>query len=231
MTLTIRDLVIDVPSALTAIVVTALGVVAVRRWRPPMLLEAAVVPVAVLLASAVHDLPVWPHAASATAMAVALGLALASARWGADRHVRRVVPLIGAASAAGAFLTTPDTERALLLLLVTVSLVLLAPLLSPRQIARLTPGVVLAVGWVAATDGRGRPGAVVGALACIGILPFLRWVSATRLETGAVHAVAVLVASRVAGLRTSAVESGAISAIAIVAMFDLLVGWPLVMPR
>jgi hypothetical protein len=124
-----------------------------------------------------------------------------------------------AVTAVGVYATVPDTERALVLLGVSVPLLLLG---WPAALVSLgSSGSYAAVGvlvWVAATDGRGRETAIIGAIACLGLLviePAARLLRGRRatvlaalptsiwtvLPVAGAHLVIVYVASRVAGLR------------------------------
>ncbi len=124
-----------------------------------------------------------------------------------------------AISAVGVFFTVPDTERALVLLGVSVPLLLLG---WPFALVSLgSAGSYAAAGvlvWVSATEGRGRHPAIVGGIACLGL--FLVEPAARALRRGhptvfeglpsswwsvfpvaLVHLVLVYIASRVAGIR------------------------------
>jgi hypothetical protein len=102
---------------------------------------------------------------------------------------------------------------------------------SPFALASFGPGsyaIVGLVGWVAAIGGRGRPGSVVAAIACLGLMlvePVVRralhgWIRPLSSPRSAVVAwiivlqvPLVLVLARVAGLRTSARSAATISAV------------------
>jgi hypothetical protein len=124
-----------------------------------------------------------------------------------------------AVTAVGVYATVPDTERALVLLGVSVPMLLLG---WPAALVSLgSSGSYAAVGalvWVAATDGRGRETAIIGAIACLGLLviePAARLLRGRRatvlaalptsiwtvVPVAGAHLVIVYVASRVAGLR------------------------------
>jgi hypothetical protein len=114
----------------------------------------------------------------------------------------------------GVWATTPETQHAVVLAGAAIPIALLG---WPRPLASLGgAGAALTVGlvaWVGAVDGFARPGAIVGAFGCLGVLalePLVRkagiavrdpWVLA------AVHVGLVAVCSRVAGLSTSAVSA------------------------
>jgi hypothetical protein len=151
-----------------------------RRARPPMAgLGLAAATVAGLgLTGAAGGGPAqpalgWPGLALATA-AVAAALAAFDRRWGR----LGLLPLLLALSAAGIWATVPDTEAALVLLGAALAMALLG---RPGPLAGRRPGLAsfgvagsLAVAavlvWVVATGGAGRPGSVVGGLACLGLL-------------------------------------------------------------
>jgi hypothetical protein len=133
---------------------------------------AAAVGFAVTGAPATPGLP-WPALAVATG-AVAAVLADFDRRQGQ----RGLLPLLLVVTAAGIYATVPDVEAALVLLGATVPMTLLG---RPGPLARSRPwppllgaaGAVAAAGvlvWTVATGGAGRPGAVVGGLACLGLL-------------------------------------------------------------
>ena len=168
------------------------------------------------------DLGPLEGAPLATAAMVLVGGTLASE---CDRRFEREAlgPVLLAAAIAGVYLTVPDTEEALVLLGAALALAAGWPL----RLARLgTAGSFAAVGviaYAAVIGGRGRPSSVLGAALCLGVLaiePLARLLRATsrrtRRHTGAkvvgtvlgIHAVLVLVASRVVGrpddLRTAA---------------------------
>jgi len=128
-------------------------------------------------------------------------------------------PVLLAASAAGVYSTVPDTEQALLALGVALPLALLGwpwPLASlGRAGAYTATGVLL---WVVAAGGSGRGSAVVGGVACLGLLavePVARLLDPDRQSVlghlpdgrwGAaavalLHLGLVYLAARVAGLR------------------------------
>lgn len=136
-------------------------------------------------------------------------------------------PALLAITAGGIYLTVPDTERATILLAVALPLALLG---WPWRLASLgRAGAYAAVGtvvWIAAVEGRGRPGSVVGAVACLGlflaepmqrllfrrsILETAAWVRWGPLPALAAHLVLVLFASRVAGRPAGTAEAAALA--------------------
>lgn len=129
-------------------------------------------------------------------------------------------PILLVISLAGMFATLPDTEEILVVFGAALPLVLLA---WPKAYAFLGAiGIFPTLGllaWVIAVGARGRESAVIGAVACLGLLviePVVRrWRGATvldRLPAGwsktlvviGAQAIVVLVAARVVGLRDNA---------------------------
>jgi hypothetical protein len=97
-----------------------------------------------------------------------------------DQHRRQAwSPALVAIAAVGIYVTVPDTEQALVLMGVAMPLVVLGwPLAlgSVGGVGALPVTGVLA--WIGAYEGQGRPGAIVAALACLGLLvaePAGRW--------------------------------------------------------
>ena len=91
--------------------------------------------------------------------------------------------------------------------LAAAACLLVVPGLRPSAATAALTGLVV---WLAVLEGRGRPGAVVGSIACLGVVlvaPLVRW-RASSWRAGllllATQAVLVLYVSRVAGLRESA---------------------------
>jgi hypothetical protein len=147
---------------------------------------------------------------------VALGGALVESF---DRHwsVRPLGPSLVVASFVGVFVTVPETREALPVLGAVLPLALLG---WPVNLASLGAGGSLAatglLAWTVAQGGTFRDSAMVGGLACLGLLltePFGRLLLRRRRLSGhryrvgtvlailAVHVVVVLLAARVAGLR------------------------------
>ena len=95
-----------------------------------------------------------------------------------------LVPVLLAITVFGVWVTVPETEHVVVLAGVTLPVALLG---WPRPLASLGPvgaSLVTAVlAWTVAVDGAGRPGAVIGGFACLGVLavePATRWVLALR---------------------------------------------------
>jgi hypothetical protein len=135
-------------------------------------------------------------------------------------------PTLFAVATLAMYTTLPDTEQAAVLVGVALPLALLG---WPVAHAAFGPGAYSTVGlvaWVAAVGGRGRPGAVIGAVACLGLMltePLVRraWRGRARSPARPVSSRATLVillqvltvigTARVAGLETSAGRAVAIS--------------------
>lgn len=142
----------------------------------------------------------------------------------------------------GLYLTTPDTEHSAILLGAALPVALLGV---PRALAPLGAGgaavAAALVGWDVVLDGVGRDGAVVGGVACLGmyvIEPVVRRVTGRQVASGAagagrprrdavvvaaLHVGVVAACSRIAGLRSSAVEALAICVVVYVVAAALLV--------
>jgi hypothetical protein len=186
---------------------------------------ALVVGQATSLQNQVHWVPELVALTALVAGALVVDYDEANARSG-------LAPVLLAITVFGMWTTVPDTEQVLVVLGVFVPLALLGwPVVRAAEGAAAY-GVVGLLAWVAAVGGRGRPGSVVGAVACLGVLlvePLVRrlWrgraslptrpLSRRSLLTVAIHAVVVLLAARVAGLETSARTAAAASAVALLA--------------
>jgi hypothetical protein len=129
-----------------------------------------------------------------------------------------------AVTVAGVWATVPDVEVAVVVLGAALPPALLG---WPSPVARsglvsLGPAGSLAVAgllvWVVATDGAGRPGSMVGGLACLGVLavePVARRLAGRGpvgrplppLPLAVAHLVLVAVAARVVGRRETAAEA------------------------
>jgi hypothetical protein len=149
-------------------------------------------------------------------------------------------PAMLAVTVAGVYACTPETGHAIVVLGVGLPIGLTGwPVRTTVVGSGGAAAFVGLVAWVAGTDGVARSGAIVGGSACVGVLvlvPVLRWVSARSREMRvrrsvsvpltvlAVHSVVVLVCSRIAGLRTSAVAASAIVLVAAVGGVALLLG-------
>lgn len=218
------------------LVVLAAGGIAAARWGPVVPAIAAV-PGAVLFAGAT-DLDSRSWAIPTIGVATVLGGVLVSEL---DRGYGRrgLPPVMLAVTTLGVYLTTPDTEHSAILLGAAVPVALLG---WPRPMASLGVGgsfvATALVAWDVVLDGRGRDGAIVGGLACLGMFVIEPLVRSTTqrargarpdeswrhvLVVAALHVGVVAVCSRVAGLRTEAADAAVISAVAYVVGGALLV--------
>lgn len=128
-----------------------------------------------------------------------------------DQTAPRVVPALAAVSVLGVYSCVPDTDLARVLVggfLVT------ALLCFSRDLRGVRAGVFPVVGlivWTAGDGGFARPGSVVGAMACFGVMTLLPivWRQVRTIGPwtpggwllGAVHVVLVIWCARVAGFR------------------------------
>lgn len=227
---------VDVTAIVGLVLIVAGGHLVARR--APFWQLVAVVPGTAVLAVAAADLdrPDW-----AVPMIVGATLAGGALTASFDRVLgaRGLAPALLAVTTLGIYLTTPDTEHSAVLLGVALPVALLA---CPWPLATLGVGgsfaSVAVVAWVVAIDGLGRDGALVGGIACLGVLVIEPAVRALDRRTGpasapvplrysatvvAVHVVLVAVCSRVGGLRSSAIEAFAVCAAAYVIAGAVLV--------
>lgn len=171
---------------------------------------------------------VGPSWVAPAALVVALAAAVALPDFDRRRRDPALGPLLYAVSALGVYFTVPDTEEAVVLAAVAVPVGVLA---LPFGV-RLGPRGAAAAGgllvWVVGVGGRGREGSVVGGLCCLGLLavePATAWLRrslgqraglrawfAVLVYASIVHAAAVLVASRWAGLHRGPYDALAIAA-------------------
>lgn len=157
---------------------------------------------------------------------VAGGTALAA--WSKRLPHHLVGPMV-AITAFGIWATVPETEMARALL--GAAIVLAVATLRPIESRFLYPGAFAVAGmmaWLVASGGAARPASIIGGWACLGLLVILPYcwrnasdlVNERPLVVVAIHAIAVLVASRVIGLWESTVP--AIIASAFLAIFAYL---------
>lgn len=153
-----------------------------------------------------------------------------------NAHGSALPTLLFAVSAAGVFVTVPDTEEALVLLGAIAAPTLLA---WPLRVARLgAVGAHALVGiflWVIAWGGRGREGSIVGAVAALGMLvaaSIAAWIARKQNVTTAgwpgiwlvlLQILVVALTTRVAGLRTDPIEAVTIAVPTLVAALLLWV--------
>ena len=123
---------------------------------------------ALVAASIRHDAAAWiPWFVAVAVVVVGWALADASRR----RHRPGTTGVLLALSAAGVYLTTPDTELARVVLGATVPLALAG--LRARTALLAPPGALVIAGlllWSMATEARGRPPSLLAATGCFGLL-------------------------------------------------------------
>jgi hypothetical protein len=170
---------------------------------------------------------VWVRGLTAIVI-LAAGAALTA--W-ARRLPQHLIGPMMAVSAFGIWATVPETEMARAMLGVAIPMALAT--VRPTE-ARLFPAGALAVSgllaWVAASGGEARPASIIGGWACLGlliILPFCRPNPADLAETRpwvvfGIHAVVVMLASRVIGLWESTLPAMIAAAFLAVCAFLLL---------
>jgi hypothetical protein len=146
-----------------------------------------------------------------TAVAI-LASGLAFSRW-SDRLPQNVLGTMVAITAFGVWVTVPETEQARILL--GAALPLAVATLPPVN-ARLSHGGAFAlagvIAWIVAIGGEARPASIIGGWACLGAIAFLplarpdasRVIKDRPILVIGLHAVFVLIASRVIGLWESA---------------------------
>jgi hypothetical protein len=247
------------PGVPVGVALLALGGLVLRRFGTPLWLGAVVyAPGAAVLAYGADldliDFPGWVSPLVLVATAAGGALAADTDR---ARTQDALAPTLLAISIAAVYTTVPDTEH--IVVLVGAALALVAYTV-PTPIAPLGPeGVGAAVGlllWTAAVDGRGRPGSIVGAVGCLGLLlaePLGRRVTAwragtepvrrsrptnTRNEHLAVVGLFALVqiaiaayAARIAGTETGGAAATALLAPALLAAVLVATGLPPPRPR
>jgi hypothetical protein len=151
-----------------------------------------------------------------------VGVLFAALAAGSNRY-RSVVPWLVLVSSIGVYLSTPDTERAVIFGAVAVALVLVSLVLPISSAGLLASPALLCIGWIAATDGEPRTAAVVAAIGCAGALPFLRLSSARDEIIVVAHIIAVLVASRLAERQDSTGDALAIVVLEFVALLCTII--------
>jgi hypothetical protein len=199
---------VGVPRGLTfgliALAVAALVVEHLRPWRLAAL--GLVAPGAWLLAYQADLVEVgWIRAL--VGIAIAAGVTLMSDFERLSLKQNLGLPLL-AITAAGIYLTVPDTEQALVIMgaaLLVAALGLIRP-----QVSLGVAGSYAATGllvWTIAAGGFGRPASILGGLACFGLFwvePLTRLISRANLVVPipvavAAHTILVLIASRAVG--------------------------------
>lgn len=236
-----QALVLPVGLAVGLPVLAAAGVVHGLPAAGPLALPLTITGVWLVTARSDLRLPGW--ALALLGLAIVLGgrlLADFDARW----HREGLGPVLLALSVAGIYVTVPDTEQALVALGAALPLALLG---WPCPLASLgRPGAYAVTGmlvWVVATGGVARPSAIIGGIACLGLLivePTAHRFHRSRqsvlerrpigpsgaLAVVAVHLGLIYVAARVAGLRSTAVVAASVVAgeFAVAVTLALLVG-------
>ncbi len=176
------------------------------------------VPGAVVVGASLPDgWPFWMRVVATAAAAIAGSLAVAT-----NRDAPRLVPPLFAISAVAVYFCVPDTEASVVL--VGALLAGAVWIVVPR--ARASVGVGSLTGlfaWVAVDGGVGRPGSVIGGVACLGVLVLLplvrrpRWTARALVVVLLVQVALVVYESRVAGAESSGWAALALSAPAFVA--------------
>jgi hypothetical protein len=207
--------------------VAVLGVAGLVAARSSRVVGVAVaVPGAALVALAVGETspasPDWVRIVAGSAAGVT---ALLSRDF--DETSPRLTGVCLAVAAVGVYATVPDTEaaRALVGAAGVSALLGLASDLRPSPVGSSAVAGVIA--WNVGVGGWPRPGAVVGGVACVGVLalgPLLRWVRTPPASIVAVHVVLVAIVARVAGLRERAVAAAVIAALAYLGATLVLLG-------
>ncbi len=153
-----------------------------------------------------------------------------------------VVVVVIAGTAVGVYVNVPDTEQ---IAVVAPGLAVLAGamlLLPPVRRTSVWFGSLATVGalvvWAGAVGARGRPAAFIGLVGALGVLVaepvaarLRRGTHANPIALVAVHAAAVIVSSRVAGLRGSSAAAAAIVVAVLAGSVVLLVLLPRVASR
>jgi hypothetical protein len=189
---------------LPATLVVGLAVLGVGEWLTrdmpwaPRAIGAC--PGALVLGAALPEgWPFWIRAV--VTVSTIVGGLLVDVSW---REAPRLVPLLLAIGAVGVYLCVPDTEapKALIGALVAGAFIGLAPRLTPTFGATTLTGLFV---WIAGYSGVGRPGSVVGAIACLGVvlLPAV-WRRVSVPVVLVMQVALVVFVSRLAGFEDSA---------------------------
>lgn len=187
----------------------ALAGAGARFIRPAFLRCFAAIPGAAFVALSLHGVPRWVKAVVFVAIVIGAPLLAAS-----DHRAPRVAPPLFLVTVVGVYACVPDTEFARILVGAFLAAAFLALDPDLRAVAAGSSAAVGLIAWDAGQEGWARPGAVIGAVACMGALllipVFARrlvltnpW-SAIAWSVAAVHVGLVLWCSRIAGLRHSA---------------------------
>ena len=208
---------------IAVLLLAAAGAASRVWWRPVHMF--LLTPGALVLASIPDGIDWWVRVLIFAVTVVGAPLATS-----VEARAPRLVPLLLLMSAAGVYVCVPDTEIAAALLGATAVPALMA--LDPRLPARVgaTAAMTGLLVYVAAIEGHGRPGAVVGGMACLGMLalaPLSRWRRAPLAPSNivavtVVHIALVLFVARVAGFRESAWAAAGLSGLAFVVAWLVL---------
>jgi len=137
------------------------------RWRwPPIILGVASLPGAWLMATDA-GLPSATWLRTSVVLVTTVGGALLA---DFDARHPESVPLLLAGTCAGVYVIVPDTQWALVFLGAAIGVVIAGWPLGRASVGSGGPLVCGVLGWVVAVEGYPRPGAVVAALACLGVL-------------------------------------------------------------
>lgn len=210
------------PGALILAVLLLAAAALAARGHPFAVSAAALLPGGVVLVTlAASGTPGWARALVFVAVLVA-----SPAGETVDNRFALLTFALIAFSSLGVYGTVPDTEQARSVVGAFLPVAAVA-FVSHRSPEGAGPSVSVALlAWVGLVGGIGRPGSVVGAIGCLGVLalgPLTRRSSPLRLI--AVHVVVVVLASRVAGLRQSAWAALAIALpVIVIAALVLLAG-------
>jgi hypothetical protein len=183
--------------------------------RSTLLRIVVVIPGAAFVVLALEGVPRWVRAVGF--VAVLLGAPLVAAT---DRRAPRPTPPLVLVTVLGVYACVPDTEFARILVGAFLAAALLAFDPELRAVGAGSCAAVGIVVWDACQEGAARPGAVIGAVACLGVLVLVP-VFGRKLRLGdpwslvawvvaGTHVGLVAWCSRVAGLRHSALVATAI---------------------
>jgi hypothetical protein len=180
-----------------------------------LLRSVVVVPGAAFVALALTGVPRWVKVLAFVVIAVGAPLVAAT-----DRRAPRPTPPLVLVTVLGVYACVPDTEFARILVGAFLAAALLAFDPELRAVGAGSCAAVGLVAWDACQEGAVRPGAVVGGVACLGVLVLVPvfgrklrladpW-SLLAWAVAAIHVVLVLWCARVAGLRDSALVATAV---------------------
>jgi hypothetical protein len=190
------------------------GIVADRsHWRLPVRV-LALVPGAVLLGSTIGATASSERALLAAVVVLSAGAAVGTPRLA----VGCTEPVILAITFAGVYVCVPETAIAVVVFGAAVPFGVAGWPIRALENGAALPAIAGLVVWLAFIEGQARDGAVVGAIACLGVLllqPVLTWMR-NPPPAGAivlVHGLLVMWCARVAGLRHGAFAALLIAAL------------------